>query len=183
MQKWSLTLSHRLCKLFACHVRSLFRRIIVRVLLLTASTFRLNSREYARDRSTTDNPDSNSFKLSSIRLDPSSQAYGSKPAVSVTVHRSTASEFGRSKPDPDLDPAFDIAKPVRFLHLLATPRFDTYLICVSGCKHHPLSKPRSTIGSERLGSWHEHSAKRPRILRITFIGAVSEHTAPYPCTS
>ncbi|KAF8272723.1 hypothetical protein EI94DRAFT_1783478 [Lactarius quietus] len=65
----------------------------------------LNSRDYLRDRTTTDYPDSayNSFHLSSIRLDPPSEAYGStsrQPGVTVTVrHHSTASDFARNKSD------------------------------------------------------------------------------------
>lgn len=72
----------------------------------------LNSRDYirSRDQSTGDrsNTTDNSFKLSSIRIEP---------GVAVTVHRPTTSEFGRRKSDHghdhDLDekPTFEIPKP------------------------------------------------------------------------
>ncbi|KAI9465030.1 hypothetical protein BJY52DRAFT_757459 [Lactarius psammicola] len=73
----------------------------------------LNSRDYVRDRSTTDHPD-NAYNLSSIRIEPPSETYGSKPrrtGVSVTVHRSTASEFARSKPDHNLGPTLGVPTP------------------------------------------------------------------------
>src|SRR6266702_1143054 len=80
-------LSYRLCKLFACHVRSPFGALLW-VQLLTFST----------------------FKLSSIRIEPPSEAYGSKSrqtGVSVTVHSSTASDFARSKSDQAYFHSFD----------------------------------------------------------------------------
>jgi len=61
----------------------------------------LNSRDYVRDRSTHEYPE-NAFNLSSIRMDATSEAYGAKSkqtGVSVTVHRTTASDFRQSKPD------------------------------------------------------------------------------------
>ncbi len=101
------------------------------VRLLTMSTFRLNSRDYVRDRSTTDNPD-NAYNLSSIRGEPLSDAYGSKsrqPNVSVSVHRSTTSDFGRNKSDHDVEPTFEVPKPVWNLHLLAIPRLILIFFC------------------------------------------------------
>jgi len=71
----------------------------------------LNSRDYVCNRSTTDDHPENATKLSSIRFEPSRDAYGSKAGVSVTVHRSTPMDFGRNKSDPDEEPAFDVAKP------------------------------------------------------------------------
>ncbi|KAN0133913.1 hypothetical protein V8E53_008131 [Lactarius tabidus] len=53
----------------------------------------LNTRDYVRDRSTTENV-CTTYRLSSIRLEPPSEAYGSKsrkPDI-VTVHRSTTSD-------------------------------------------------------------------------------------------
>jgi len=70
----------------------------------------LNSRDYVRNRSTSDQPE-NATNLSSIRIGPSRDAYRSKSGVSVTVHRSTAMDFGRNKSDPDEEPVFDITKP------------------------------------------------------------------------
>ncbi|KAF8272724.1 hypothetical protein EI94DRAFT_1717821 [Lactarius quietus] len=61
----------------------------------------LNTRDYVRDRSTTDNA-YNSYNLSSIRIDPPSEVYGStsrQPDVTATVHRSTTSDFARNKSD------------------------------------------------------------------------------------
>jgi len=69
----------------------------------------LNSRDYVRNRSTTDHPEH--ATLSSIRIRPSRDAYGSQSGVSVAVHRSTPMDFGRNKSDPDEEPAFDVAKP------------------------------------------------------------------------
>ena len=106
-------LSYRLCKLLASHVRSPFC-VLSWVRLLTVSAFRLNTRDYVRDRSTTDNPD-NAYNLSSIRIDPQSDAYGSKSrrtGVSVTVHHSTASDFARSKSDQDVGPTLEVPSSV-----------------------------------------------------------------------
>ncbi|KAN0133934.1 hypothetical protein V8E53_008152 [Lactarius tabidus] len=54
----------------------------------------LNTRDYVRDRSTIGNTD-NTYHLSSIRLEPPSEAPGSKPGkpVIVNVHRSTTSDL------------------------------------------------------------------------------------------
>jgi hypothetical protein len=86
---------------------------VSRIRLLIVLTTRLNSRDYirSRDQSTGggSNTTDNSFKLSSIRIEP---------GVAVTVHRPTTSEFGRSKSDHDHDhdhdekPTFEIPKPV-----------------------------------------------------------------------
>ena len=92
--------------------------------LLTKSTFRLNTRDYVRDRSTSGNPE-NAYNLTSIRLEPPKEAHGSKskqPGVTVTVHRSTTTDFTRSKSDHIVVPTFEDPKPVRYLHLLATHR-------------------------------------------------------------
>ncbi|KAF8272840.1 hypothetical protein EI94DRAFT_1826692 [Lactarius quietus] len=62
----------------------------------------LNSRDYVRDRPMT-NPDT-PYNLSSLRIEPMSETYMSKagqPGVSVMVHRSTTSDFGRNKSDHD----------------------------------------------------------------------------------
>jgi len=86
------------------------------VRLLTVSTFRLNSRDYIRDQSTTVNLDY-AFNPSSIRIEPLGEAYGSKsrqPGVSVSVHHSssTTSDFGRNKSDHGVEPTFEVPKPV-----------------------------------------------------------------------
>jgi|SRR6266702_2872732 len=105
-----LTLSHRLCKLFACLVRRPFG-VLSWVQLLTVSAFRLNSRDYIRGRSSADNPE-NVLNLSSVRFEQPSEAYGSQTGVSVTVHHSTASGFARSKSDHNVEPTFEVPKLV-----------------------------------------------------------------------
>ncbi|KAH9057314.1 hypothetical protein EDB87DRAFT_1686429 [Lactarius vividus] len=72
----------------------------------------LNCRDHVRDRSTTDHPD-NPFNLSSIRIEPPSVTYGSKPnqpGLSVTIQRSATSDFGRSKYDRGVEPTFEVPK-------------------------------------------------------------------------
>ncbi|KAN0140590.1 hypothetical protein V8E53_001799 [Lactarius tabidus] len=57
----------------------------------------LNSREYVRDRSTTDNRD-NAYNISSLRIGSSSEACRSKSSQpGITVHRSSTSDFERRK--------------------------------------------------------------------------------------
>jgi hypothetical protein len=106
-----LILSHRLYKLYARHVSSPFS-VLSWVLLLTVSAVRLNSRDYVRDRrSNTDNPE-NAIHLSSIRIEPLSEAYESKSRQPGTVHHSTTLNFGRNKSDHDLGATFEIQKAV-----------------------------------------------------------------------
>jgi len=69
----------------------------------------LNSRDYVRDRSTTDNPD-HAINLSSIRMDPLSEAYQSKSRQPGTVNHSTTLDFGQNKSDHDLEVTFEIRK-------------------------------------------------------------------------
>ncbi|KAI9442436.1 hypothetical protein H4582DRAFT_2096394 [Lactarius indigo] len=72
----------------------------------------LNCRDYVRDRSTADNPD-NAFNLSSIRIEPPSEVYGSKsaqPGVSVAIQRSPTSNFGPNKSNHDVEPTFEVPK-------------------------------------------------------------------------
>ena len=143
-------MSHRLCKLFSCRVRGPFVLSCVR--LLTISTLRLNSRDYIRDRSTA--TAENAIHLSSIRIQPSSNGHGPKcepPGVSATVHRSPRLNLGRAKSDHDVEPTFDVPKPVRYLHLLATSI--SILIILSAGKYHRFSKPRSNVGVERVGCY------------------------------
>lgn len=126
------------------------------VWLLTLSTFRLNSRDYIRDRSTTDNQD-NAFNLSSIRIDPMTRSDTSgfksrQPGVSVTVdHSSTTSDFRPKKSDHDVEPTFENRKAVWYLYLVARPRLISILF--AGYKHHPSSNRGSNIGIEHVGSW------------------------------
>jgi hypothetical protein len=144
-----LTLFYRPNKLFACYV-SLFG-VSSRSRRLTVSALRLNSRDYISDRPTT-NADM-AYNLSSIRIEPPSEAYMSKseqPGVSVTVHRSTTSNYGLDKSDNDGESTFKIRKPVRSLHLFVTPGLMVKLS--AGCKYHPLSKRRSNVGIKRLRS-------------------------------
>ena len=113
-------LSNRLCKLYACYV-SRMPSIWCVTVSLTISAFRLNSRDYVRNRFTTDRPD-NAFGLSSIRIDAPREAHGAKSrqsGVSVTVHRSTASEFALRKSDNNVAPISIVPNLVRYLHLLA----------------------------------------------------------------
>ncbi|KAF8261462.1 hypothetical protein EI94DRAFT_1745926 [Lactarius quietus] len=75
----------------------------------------LNTRDYIRYRPTTDNP-GNAYDLSSIRIEPPSEAYSSKsrqPGVTLTltVHHSTASEILRSESDHTTEPTFEDPKP------------------------------------------------------------------------
>jgi len=81
-----------------CHVNSLLAM--------------LNSRDYVRDRSVTSNPE-NALNLSSIRIEPSSDAFESKSGQADTVHRSTALNFARNKSGHDVEPAlrFEVPKP------------------------------------------------------------------------
>ncbi|KAF8269626.1 hypothetical protein EI94DRAFT_934475 [Lactarius quietus] len=77
----------------------------------------LNSRNYVRDRSTTDNPYNahNTYNLSSIRREPLDEVYGSKssqPAVTVTVQRSTTSNFARSQSGHIIGSTFEDTDPV-----------------------------------------------------------------------
>jgi len=68
----------------------------------------LNSRDYVRDRSTTDNQE-NAYHLSSIRIAPQSEVHGTKsgqPGVSVSVHHTTKTDFGGNKSDNDGEPTF-----------------------------------------------------------------------------
>jgi hypothetical protein len=144
-----LMLFHRPSKLFACNV-SLFG-VLSRSQHLTVSALRLNIRDYISDRPII-NADT-AYNLSSIRIEPPSEAYMSKsrqPGVSVTVHRSTTSDYGLDKSDHDGDITFKIRKPVRSLHLFVTPRL--IVKRSAGCKYHPFSKRRTNIGIKRLRS-------------------------------
>ena len=104
------------------------------VRLLTVSAFRLNSRDYLRDRST-DEYLENTFKLSSIRTEPLSDALGSKarqPSVFINVHNSTTMDSGRHISGHDverLEPSFDNRETVCFKHLLAIPRLINVFCC------------------------------------------------------
>ena len=103
--------SYRLCKLSACHV-SLFS-VSRRVLPSHRLHFRLNSREYIRDRASPENSNS-SFTLSSIRVAPSREAFGSQSKqadISVIVRRSTACTHTQF--DPNMGHAFEGPKLVR----------------------------------------------------------------------
>ncbi|KAH8984311.1 hypothetical protein EDB92DRAFT_1491126 [Lactarius akahatsu] len=61
----------------------------------------LNSRDYVRERSSADD---NAFGLSSIRVEQRSEGDKSRrPAVSVTVHRSTTTDFPQGKRDHDVE--------------------------------------------------------------------------------
>ncbi|KAH9179243.1 hypothetical protein EDB89DRAFT_2239062 [Lactarius sanguifluus] len=64
----------------------------------------LNSRDYVRGRSSTDNEPENAFDLSSIRIEQRSEGdYSRQPTVSVTVHRSATTDFPQCKRDHDVE--------------------------------------------------------------------------------
>ncbi|KAH9004517.1 hypothetical protein EDB86DRAFT_3099080 [Lactarius hatsudake] len=64
----------------------------------------LNSRDYVRDRPSTDNTPDNVFGLSSIRIEQRSEGDKSRrSAVSVTVHPSAATNFPQGKRDHDVE--------------------------------------------------------------------------------
>ncbi|KAH8995520.1 hypothetical protein EDB86DRAFT_3077553 [Lactarius hatsudake] len=68
----------------------------------------LNSRDYVRERSSTNNKHDNAFDLSSIRIEQRSEGDKStrRPAVSVTVHRSATTDFPQGKRDHDVGSGF-----------------------------------------------------------------------------
>ncbi|KAN0141826.1 hypothetical protein V8E53_000288 [Lactarius tabidus] len=71
----------------------------------------LNSRDHLRDRPASRSNHDKGVNMSSFRID---NAYGTKPepaGVSVTVHRSTTSNFAWNKSDHDVEPAFEVLKP------------------------------------------------------------------------
>ena len=121
--------SYRLCKLCACHV-SLFG-VSRGVLPSYRLHSRLNSRDYIRVRASPENS-GNSFALTSIRIAPPSEAFGSQSKqtdISVIVRRSTASTHAQNKIDPKMGHAFEGPKLVRSLHFayLATRSILTLL--------------------------------------------------------
>ena len=136
--------SYRLCKLCACHV-SLFG-VSRGVLPSYRLHFRLNSRDYIRVRASPENS-GNSFALTSIRIAPPSEAFGSQSKqtdISVIVRRSTASTHAQNKIDPKMGHAFEGPKLVRSLRFayLATR---SILTLAEGYRHH-FSMPKSNLG-------------------------------------
>ncbi|KAN0135267.1 hypothetical protein V8E53_006832 [Lactarius tabidus] len=72
----------------------------------------LNSREYVRSRGSPNNSD-NSFSLTSIRVAPPSEAFGSKSKptdISVIVRRSAALVDAQNESDPNTGRAFEVPK-------------------------------------------------------------------------
>ncbi|KAH8986426.1 hypothetical protein EDB86DRAFT_2832716 [Lactarius hatsudake] len=72
----------------------------------------LNSRDYIRGRTSADK----TFSLSSIRH--GSSVHGSKPrqtGVSVTVHHSATSDLSRNNSGPNVEPTFEVPKPLFWL--------------------------------------------------------------------
>ncbi|KAH9169008.1 hypothetical protein EDB89DRAFT_1547799 [Lactarius sanguifluus] len=64
----------------------------------------LNSRDYVRERSSTENKHDNAFSLSSIRVEQRSEGDKSRrPTVSVTVHHSATTDFQQGKRDHDVE--------------------------------------------------------------------------------
>ena len=106
--------------------------------LLIVSMLRLNSRDYVRDRSTTDN----SYNLSSIRIESSNESKSGQ--ASVTVPRSTILNFSRNKSHHGVEPAFEVPKSVTTFAPACDTQTDTYLF--AGCKYHPFPKRRSNVG-------------------------------------
>jgi hypothetical protein len=74
-----------------------------------SNTFRLNRRDYVRDRSTMQD---NTYNLTSIRLSDPHGSKSSQTGVTVTVHRSTTSDRVQSEPDHNSGPTFEVPKPV-----------------------------------------------------------------------
>ena len=111
-RRTSLIFSYRLCKLCARLV-SLFG-VSPGFLPSHHLHFRLNSRDYIRDRASPDN----SFALSSIRVAPPGEAFGSQSkqtGVSVVFRRSTPSAHTQNTFDPNVGHAFEGPKLVRSL--------------------------------------------------------------------
>ena len=152
---------------------------------LTAPMLRLNSRDYVRDRSAASHPD-NALNLSSIRIEPSSDAFESKSGqtgVSVTVHRSTALNFARNKyHDHDVEPAlnFEVPKPVTTLALVA-PLRSTYFIRrmqVSLLFKAKVKRRSRVLLKVLTRSWRNSGSSR----EITFIEAISVYHCYYYCS-
>jgi hypothetical protein len=122
--------SHRLYKLFSCHASSPFG-VLSCVRPLIVSAFRLNSRDYLRDRSTTKSSE-NTFNLSSIRFEPLSEALRSKarqPSVSINVHNLTTTDLGRHISGHEVESPCNNQKTVCSKHLLTTPRLTDAFCC------------------------------------------------------
>jgi hypothetical protein len=141
---------------------------------------RLNSRDYVRDRSAASNPD-NALNLSSIRIEPSSDAFECKSGqagVSVTMHRSSTLNFARNKYGHDVEPAlkFEVPKPVTTLALLA-PLRSTYSIrrMQVSLLSTAMVKRRSRARNVLTRSWRNSGSAR----EITFIEAISGYHCYY----
>ncbi|KAI9443467.1 hypothetical protein H4582DRAFT_1924958 [Lactarius indigo] len=69
----------------------------------------LNSRDYIRGRQPTTNKQDNAYNISSIRIEPLSEA-----RVSISMQRTTATtlDFGRNKSGHDQEPTFEVPEPV-----------------------------------------------------------------------
>jgi hypothetical protein len=86
----------------------------------------LNTRDYVRNRSTTDNPES-AYNLPSARLEPRSSSKAGQAGVTVTVHRSTASDFAQTKSDHNITgPTVEDPKPVLFAWSARNTHIDSY---------------------------------------------------------
>ena len=142
--------SYRLCKLCACHV-SLFG-VSRGVSPPYRLHFRLNSRDYIRVRASPENS-GNSFALTSIRIAPPSEAFGSQSKqtdISVIVRRSITSTHTQNKSDgsdPNMEHASDGPKLVRSLRF-AFSRPDRFTLA-EGYRHH-FSMLKSNLGLEHV---------------------------------
>jgi hypothetical protein len=83
-------------------------RMWVGVRYVAESTFRLNSRDGVREKSTSDHPES-AYNLSSIRLE---QSKSGQHGVAVNVHRTTTSDFVRTRSDDTKESPLENAKSV-----------------------------------------------------------------------
>ncbi|KAN0135297.1 hypothetical protein V8E53_006862 [Lactarius tabidus] len=87
----------------------------------------LNSRDYIRGRSTPDNSD-NSFNLSSIRVAPPGEAFGSKSKQTDIARRSTAPDHAKN-----------ISNPNSVSHSFEVPKLDTSITSQSQSRASVLS--------------------------------------------
>ena len=116
--------------------------------------FRLNSRDYIRDRGSAEKPDS-SFTMPSIRVALPDEPLGSQSKqtdISVIVRRSITSAHTQNKSDgsdPNMEHASDGPKLVRSLRF-AFSRPDRFTLA-EGYRHH-FSMLKSNLGLEHVES-------------------------------
>ena len=116
--------------------------------------FRLNSRDYIRERASPKHTE-HSFALSTIRVTQPGAAFGSqaKPTdISVIVHRSTTSSHPQEKFDPNMRHVFEDSKLVRSLRFaFLVTRSILTLAKLEGYRH-AFSVSKWNFGFEHVGS-------------------------------